>query len=125
MATVDAAGDDIAVAYLLVDVVDEAAHVEQVSVDPAFARRGLGRELIDTAASWAVQQGLDTMTLTTFAEVPWNAPYYARLGFSVISEVDLGPGLVAVRRHERELGLDAWPRVSMTRRLSRHDAADT
>ncbi|WP_328291209.1 GNAT family N-acetyltransferase [Kineococcus sp. NBC_00420] len=124
VATVDA-GDDVAVAYLLIDVIDEAAHIEQVSVDPAFARRGLGRQLIDTAASWAVQQGLGTMTLTTFAEVPWNAPYYARLGFSVVPEGDLGPGLLAVRRHERELGLDAWPRVSMAWRLPGDDAADT
>lgn len=113
----DVGGDDVVVAYLLLDVVDGAAHVEQVSVDPRCARRGLGRQLIDTAAGWALQQGLDTMTLTTFADVPWNAPYYARLGFAVVPPAELGPGLLAVRRHERELGLDAWPRVSMRRRL--------
>ena len=116
VATADQAGDDTtAVAYLLVDVVDGAAHVEQVSVDPRHARQGLGRRLIDTAAAWAVQQGLVAVTLTTFAEVPWNAPYYARLGFSVIPEADVGPGLLAVRRHEHDLGLDVWPRLSMRR----------
>ena len=108
-------GDDVAVAYLLVDVVDGAAHVEQVSVDPAHAGRGWGRRLIDTAAGWAGEQGLAAVTLTTFAEVAWNAPYYARLGFTVVPDAELGPGLLAVRRHERELGLDAWPRVVMRR----------
>ncbi|WP_432537982.1 GNAT family N-acetyltransferase [Kineococcus arenarius] len=115
VATDDSAGDDVAVAYLLLDVVDEAAHVEQVSVDPSHAHRGLGRQLIETAASWAAEHGFDVVTLTTFAEVPWNAPYYARLGFTVVPEAELGPGLSAVRRHERELGLDAWPRVGMRR----------
>lgn len=120
VATADHAGDDaMAVAYLLADVVDGAAHVEQVSVDPRYARQGLGRRLIDTATAWAVQQGLVAVTLTTFAEVPWNAPYYTRLGFTVIPEADAGPGLQAVRRHEHDLGLDAWPRLSMRRPVLR------
>lgn len=115
VATKDRAGGGAAVAYLLLDVIDGAAHIEQVSVDPSHARQGLGRRLIEEAAGWAVEQGLDWMTLTTFAEVPWNAPYYARLGFALIPETAVGPQLSAVRRHERELGLDAWPRVSMRR----------
>jgi GNAT superfamily N-acetyltransferase len=115
VATDDTAGEDVAVAYLLVDVVDGAAHVEQVSVHPAHARNGLGRQLIDTATLWAGERGHEVVTLTTFAEVPWNAPYYARLGFTLIPEDEIGPELLAVRRHERELGLDAWPRVGMRR----------
>ncbi|WP_432542547.1 GNAT family N-acetyltransferase [Kineococcus sp. SYSU DK002] len=107
--------DDVPVAYLLLDVVDGAAHVEQVSVHPAHARRGLGRRLLGTATGWAADHGLDAVTLTTFAEVPWNAPYYARLGFTVVPDDEAGPGLRAVRRHERDLGLDAWPRVAMRR----------
>ncbi len=106
---------DVAVAYLLLDMVDGAAHIEQVSVHPSHARRGLGRELIDAAAEWAAEQGLDALTLTTFAEVPWNAPYYARLGFTVVTDEQAGPELLDVRRHERDRGLDAWPRVSMRR----------
>ena len=107
--------DDVPVAYLLVDVVDDAAHVEQVSVHPDYARCGVGRELIETAAQWACEQGLQAVTLTTFAEVAWNAPYYTRLGFKVIEDGHAGPELQALRRHEREKGLDAWPRVSMRR----------
>ena len=47
--------DDRAVGYLLLDVVDGAAHVEQVSVHPDHARQGLGRALIERAASWATR----------------------------------------------------------------------
>jgi GNAT superfamily N-acetyltransferase len=102
-----------AVAYLLVDEIDGYAHIEQVSVHPGHARQGIGRALIDPVGTWARSRGLTGLTLTTFAEVPWNAPYYERLGFRVIT--DLSPGLREVRAHEAAIGLDAWPRVVMRR----------
>ncbi|MEV7550282.1 GNAT family N-acetyltransferase [Amycolatopsis sp. NPDC089917] len=106
------------VAYLLAEVVDGHGHIEQVSVHPDHARRGLGRRLIEHAAEWAAREGLAGLTLTTYAEVPWNAPYYARLGFEVLDEESLTEGLRAVRADEIARGLDAWPRVTM-RRISR------
>ncbi len=103
------------VAYLLADVVDGHGHLEQVSVHPDHARRGLGRRLIEHAAEWAAREGLAGLTLTTYAEVPWNAPYYARLGFATLDDEELTEGLKAVRAHEIARGLDAWPRVTMRR----------
>lgn len=111
--------DGAVVAYLLADVVDGAAHVEQVSVDPAHARRGLGRQLLDVAAAWAREQDLVALTLTSFAAVPWNAPYYARLGFRVLDDAELTPGLRAIRAREAAHGLDRAPRVAMRRDLTR------
>ncbi|NED91818.1 GNAT family N-acetyltransferase, partial [Streptomyces sp. SID11233] len=73
--------DDTPVAYLLADRTDGNLHIEQVSVHPSHARRRLGRALIDHAAHQARTEGARALTLTTFTEVPWNAPYYARLGF--------------------------------------------
>jgi ribosomal protein S18 acetylase RimI-like enzyme len=104
-------------AYLLCDTVDSAAHVEQVSVHPAAARRGVGRALIGRLATHAPAEGLTALTLTTFAEVPWNAPYYARLGFRVLAESELTEGLREIRRAEARHGLDRWPRVCMRREL--------
>ncbi|GIE30828.1 GCN5 family N-acetyltransferase [Actinoplanes italicus] len=101
------------VAYLLADLVDGDVHIEQVSVDPAFARRGIGRQLIEHAAAHARDIGAPALTLTTFAEVPWNAPYYARCGFVVLADAELTPGLHEIREHEAALGLDRWPRVCM------------
>lgn len=100
------------------DVVDDCAHIEQVSVHPGNARLGLGWALLDTAAAWAHQRGLPALTLTTFTDVPWNAPYYARLGFRVIRPDLLSPGLHRIREHEAAIGLDAWPRVAMHRPVS-------
>ena len=100
--------------YLLIDVVDEAAHITQVSVHPDHARQGIGRALIERAASWARQHGLDALTLTTYVEVPWNGPYYERLGFRYIPAGEETLGLRAIRAHEHASGLDAWPRACMS-----------
>ncbi len=37
--------------------------------------------------------GLPALTLTTFAEVPWNAPYYEPCGFRRLAEAEITPGL--------------------------------
>ncbi len=83
---------DVPAAYLIAEPVDGALHVEQVSVHPDAARRGVGRALLARAADRAREEGLTALTLTTFTEVPWNAPYYARLGFRTLSEAGLTRG---------------------------------
>jgi hypothetical protein len=55
--------------------------------------------------------------LTTFTDVPWNAPYYQRLGFRRLSDDKLTPGLRAIRAREAAIGLDRWPRCCMRRDL--------
>ncbi|MEU6248906.1 GNAT family N-acetyltransferase [Glycomyces sp. NPDC047010] len=106
------------VAYLIAEPVDGALHIEQVSVHPDWARRRIGRDLIDRAAARAAADGFDALTLTTFTDVPWNAPYYARLGFTPIPDADLTPGLRAIRDRESAHGIDRWPRVCMSRPLA-------
>ncbi len=80
------------------------AHLEQLSVSPEHGRRGYGRALVEAAKSEARRRGHDRMTLRTYADVPWNAPFYARAGF-----VEESPS-TPFQRHlvlvERRLGLD-------------------
>lgn len=106
-----------AAAFCLVEIVDGNAHVEQLSVHPDHGRHGLGAQLLGHIGEWARDRGLPEITLTTFTDVPWNAPYYTRLGFSVLADDDLGPGLQDVRAHEAERGLDRWPRIVMSRHV--------
>jgi ribosomal protein S18 acetylase RimI-like enzyme len=117
LAWVTADREDRPVAYLVADPVDGNLHIEQVSVHASCARRGLGRALIEHAASVAVAAGQPALTLTTFTDVPWNAPYYERLGFRRLPDSEVTPGLRAIRRHEAAHGLDRWPRVTMRRDL--------
>ncbi len=104
---------DRPVGYLVVLVLDERAHVEQVSVDPAHRGHRHGAALIDHVENWARREGLAGLSLTTFRDVPWNAPYYTRLGFTVLPVP--GPELRSVIAAEaRGLPTDA-PRVAMVR----------
>lgn len=106
---------DRAVGYVVVDVVDGCAHVEQVSVDPDYQGRGVGRALLDEVERWAASRDMPAMTLTTFDQVPWNRPLYEHLGFAVIDDPELQPGLRAVRDAETKHGLDPNTRVCMRR----------
>ncbi|MFR9675694.1 GNAT family N-acetyltransferase [Streptomyces sp. TR06-5] len=110
---------DRPIAYLLTEPVDGCLHIEQVSVHPDHARRGVGRALLDDAARRASARGLPALTLTTFTEVPWNAPYYERCGFRRLGAAETTPGLRALRAREAAAGLDRWPRVCMRRPLDR------
>ncbi|MFB6614224.1 GNAT family N-acetyltransferase [Streptomyces sp. NPDC056367] len=111
------AGDSPPAAYLIADRVDGALHVEQVSVHPDHARRAIGRALLEHLAEHAVLERVPALTLTTFTEVPWNAPYYERCGFRRLDDGELTPGLREIRAREAEHGLDRWPRVCMHRAL--------
>jgi GNAT superfamily N-acetyltransferase len=99
--------------HVLVDVVDGNAHIEQVSVIPAWQGRGVGRALVDQVGAWATVAGLPAITLTTFTDVPWNGPLYRHLGFRDLAEEELGPELRAVRDAEAAHGLDPRQRVCM------------
>ncbi len=66
-------------------------------------------------ARWSGSTGLDQLTLTTFADVPWNRPYYERLNFHVLADEEIPDGLRRIRLQEKARGLDAWPRVCMSR----------
>jgi len=109
--------DDIGtpVGYVLVDLVDGNAHIEQVSVVPSAQGTGVGRALIEHVAGWARARDAAALTLTTFRDVPWNAPLYAHLGFRVLTEPELGPELRALRATEAVHGLDPATRVCMLR----------
>ncbi len=103
------------VGYALASIVDGDGHVDQVSVDPAAAGNRIGEQLIDVIDRWAASRGAPAVTLTTFRDVPWNGPYYRRLGFEDIADVETGPALRQIRDDELAAGLDVAPRVAMRR----------
>jgi GNAT superfamily N-acetyltransferase len=107
------ASDGTVVGYVLVDIIDAQAHIEQISVLPDHQGTGVGRALIDRVAQWARGDGRSALTLTTFATIPWNGPLYAHLGFVTLPESALGPQLRALRLTEAAHGLDPAQRVCM------------
>lgn len=110
-------GADRPVAYLLADVIDANAHLDQVSVHSDFMHRGIGTALLNHMIGWARERSLPAVTLTTFTEVPWNGPYYERHGFRYLAEKEETHGLKEIRAAEIARGLDQWPRACMRREL--------
>lgn len=104
------------VGFAAVHDVDGAAYLATLAVLPSEMRTGIGSRLLEHACDWARAQGYPAITLTTFRDVPWNAPFYAKRGFAEV--LDPTPGLAALRARERALGLDdAGPRLVMRREL--------
>jgi GNAT superfamily N-acetyltransferase len=110
VATTDA---DEPIGYVVIDVVDGNAHVEQISVSPEHQGEGVGRALLDVVRAWARDRGMPALTLSTFIDVPWNAPLYRRLGFHDLADAEIGPELQALVAAEAAHGLDPTTRTCM------------
>lgn len=95
---------------------DGRAHLEQIAVLPDRARQGVGAALLEQACRYAAERGFTQLTLRTFRDVPWNAPFYARHRFEVIDhEPDW---MVPLRATEERAGLTRQgTRVAMVRTL--------
>ncbi len=101
-----------AVGFCQVVELDGQAHLEGLYVHLDHGNQGIGTSLLEGAKLLARGAGFGAMTLSTFAEVPFNGPFYLRRGFLVLAEAAVGPGLQAVRRAEASNGITALgPRV--------------
>ncbi len=106
-----------AVGFAHVIEIDGHFHLAQLAVHPDHGRRGLGTALVYAAAEAIARRGGESMSLLTFADVPWNAPFYRRLGFETVEPAPdyLAPAI----EHDEQLGLKrGGPRVVMARTIS-------
>ena len=95
---------DRPVGFLAADVVGEVLHIWELAVANEAQQKGIGRRLMETAEAHARAAGLHAETLTTFIDVSWNAPFYRRLGFELLSPGD-DARLDELNRLEAERGL--------------------
>ncbi|MBS0419555.1 MAG: GNAT family N-acetyltransferase [Proteobacteria bacterium] len=90
------------VGFLAAEIVGRDLHIWEIAVRGDSQNRGIGRKLIESAAAFSRRRGLASLTLTTFANVAWNAPWYERLGFVTATDDERLDALV---RNETERGL--------------------
>ncbi|KWF30203.1 GNAT family N-acetyltransferase [Burkholderia pseudomultivorans] len=113
---VDAHGACVGFAfYRLLDA--QRLYLEELDVAPSHAGQRIGARLIDTINARAAADGMTQVVLSTFRDAPWNAPYYARLGFEALDETMLDDTLRDIRAHHVARGLDETRRVFMRLRL--------
>ncbi|ALM54794.1 hypothetical protein AR456_17720 [Halomonas huangheensis] len=76
-------------AFIAVRPGEDGLHIEELAVHADRQRQGLGRALMQHVIEVARQQGVVELTLTTFRDIAWNAPFYARLGFRILEDHEL------------------------------------
>jgi GNAT superfamily N-acetyltransferase len=113
------------VGFAVASIRGRRVHLEELDVLPWHGRKGIGSALVEAIEDYALNRGCAEITLTTFRDVPWNAPFYARVGFEVIPEQELGAELVRRLSDEAALGLERSRRVAMLKPLSRLTSAST
>jgi predicted N-acetyltransferase YhbS len=106
------------VAFVMFVPLSTRFYIEELDVLTAWAGRRIGAELIGQVDVLARKAGARQLVLSTFRDVPWNAPYYGRLGFSVIESGQLDAKLRAIRATHVARGFDESKRVFMCREVA-------
>lgn len=103
------------VGYARIELVGEGAHLEQISVLPDHGGQGIGTALLDAVAAWAREREFDEVTLTTFKDIAFNAPLYAKRGFTEVPAPEWPTAIADLVAEEARHGLDPEQRVVMRR----------
>jgi GNAT superfamily N-acetyltransferase len=114
------------VGFVQVLEIEDHAHLEQLSVLPSHSRRGHGRRLVQAALAETARRGYSRITLRTFADVQWNAPFYETCGFRPsepdsaflrsLIDTELALGLMTYgRRIQMTAALPRWQESSVPR----------
>ena len=106
-----ALANDQPVGFVLAEAHPSSLFIVELSVDLDWQGKGIGRQLIARVADCARKRGLTALMLTTFRDVPWNAPFYARLGFEMMTR--LTPELRQKREEETAHGFAYESRCTM------------
>jgi GNAT superfamily N-acetyltransferase len=89
--------DNQPVGFAVVDPKDNRFYLAELSVHKEWQRKGIGMRLISTIELQAKVEGFSSLSLTTYRDLDWNGPFYARAGFR---EVDL---FVSGIEHTKEI----------------------
>ncbi|MTB68476.1 GNAT family N-acetyltransferase [Providencia sp. wls1943] len=104
---------DQPVGFIMAEHLSDSLHIVELSVQQSAQGQGLGKQLIQQVIEFAQSQQIGQVTLTTFRDIPWNAPYYQRLGFSIMEETQLTSELQDILQHEVDAGFQKIDRCAM------------
>lgn len=104
--------DGRAAGFIMGDMHGADAYLHELDVDTAYQQKGAGAALVKAFIAAAKRQSAGAVYLSTFRAPPWNAPFYARLGFSEVARGDYLPWMTAIEAEQAKL-LDINTRVFM------------
>jgi len=99
------------------EFLDGNFHIVEVSVARDSQGMGIGKALMAAMVEQIRWEGFKAMTLTTFRDLPWNAPWYARLGFFEVNAQEMGRTYEEILEIEATHGLDVKSRCVMVKAL--------
>jgi GNAT superfamily N-acetyltransferase len=105
--------EDRPVGFLNAGIDGKMLHIWELDVHLDWQGRGIGRALLQQAIEESRQCGLAAVTLTTFRDVAWNAPFYRKSGFRILEAEGMDNRLAALLLDEAERGLPADRRCAM------------
>jgi GNAT superfamily N-acetyltransferase len=109
---------DVPVGIVLASVRCGNGYIEELDVLPEHGKKGLGTRLIEKACTWAREQGCSAVDLSTFRDVPWNGPFYRKLGFRDLTSDEWTADMPKLRAIEIAQGLAPEARVFMRLELA-------
>jgi ribosomal protein S18 acetylase RimI-like enzyme len=108
-----AISEDQVVGFAATSRIAREVHLHELSVAIAFQRRRIGATLLNALKIDCRNSGVRAITLHTFRDISWNAPFYARHGFVVIEDLQAYPRLAAGHAEAVAFGLPAERRCAM------------
>jgi GNAT superfamily N-acetyltransferase len=105
------------VAFVAATLESDELHIWEFGVRVEYQRRGIGRGLLQRLVAEATAAKIPAMTLTTFRDLPWNAPFYRSMGFELLNSGQLSPRLAGLLSKEVSMGLPATRRCAMRRTI--------
>jgi GNAT superfamily N-acetyltransferase len=109
------------IGYAWIELLEGAPYLEQLSVVPEAGRHGVGTALLDAVVDWARTRGDRVVTLTTFRDVPFNGPLYAKRGFAHVPEAAWTDAERGVIDAQAAMGMDRAARTVMRRPVEPDD----
>jgi GNAT superfamily N-acetyltransferase len=98
--------------FAIGDMQGEDAYLRELDVALAHQQRGYGARLVDAFVAAARAKRARHIYLATFRTPPWNAPFYARMGFREVAHGDYLPWMTDLEALQAAF-LDLSTRVFM------------
>ena len=106
------------VGFALCQLKGKQLYLHQLSVDPQHGRKGLGTALTRHVFALTEEHKCSAVSLSTFRDVRWNAPFYEKLGFREIPRKKLKRWMLKIEADQAET-LDVSKRCFMLRPVRR------